>query len=488
MYKDWVDRLWRGCCAGRRDDLWSWLYVLVEMLDGTLPWRKSSADRGATQRVKEECVANPERLCSHVVMPGKPRANRMSSFSLSASYQSTSCRVFQRQHGDPLCTHAAGPLVNMSNHLMGLGFEDAPNYDFLHSCLDSLTDVHAVLPGSASAGSLMGSLDDDYPLPAATFALPAPSMPLRLAPATVAQPGSQTSTQTPDSIPSFAMSEPMNGHPRTDPGAAVQGRVTGAGFGFGLYSGDANGSAQHMFIADTPRSPPEETDLLYGDLPGISDAPPLPAGPPPAILPSPFLRMPKAMPAAQQATLSSQPAHDEAARGGQLRGACFVAQVLTMSVISSMLGTVPAYLVCRSVSAGVSASIDPLQKSDGGAATLPPLPSNQRLRCGPRMPMPCNLVPECDYRLHADLGCCTQRWLCVLSYMCALSTPVVPGTRRPVFGNSRSRAVAAQPAHSSVGMSETTVKELQKDTAASGELQLMPDMNEKTQMAPEAGP
>ena len=32
-----------GChlflCAGRRDDLWSWLYVLVEMMTGTLPWR-----------------------------------------------------------------------------------------------------------------------------------------------------------------------------------------------------------------------------------------------------------------------------------------------------------------------------------------------------------------------------------------------------------------------------------------------------------------
>jgi hypothetical protein len=24
---------------GRRDDLWSWLYIMVEMITGTLPWR-----------------------------------------------------------------------------------------------------------------------------------------------------------------------------------------------------------------------------------------------------------------------------------------------------------------------------------------------------------------------------------------------------------------------------------------------------------------
>ena len=178
-----------------------------------------------------------------------------------------------------------------------------------------------MLPTSSSAGSLMASLDDDYLLPAAVYALPAPSMPARFAPVSAAPPGSQASTQTPDSIPSFAMSEPMNGHDKPDGRAALQGHVIDSGFGIGLFPGNANGSAQHVFIADTPRSPPEETDLLYGDLPGISDAPPLPVGPPPAVLPSPFIRMPMAMPVAQPAILSSQSAHEDGARASQIRGA-----------------------------------------------------------------------------------------------------------------------------------------------------------------------
>ncbi len=177
-----------------------------------------------------------------------------------------------------------------------------------------------MLATSVSAGSLMGSLDDDYPLPAPAYSLPAASaLPARAALASSVQPGSQAWTHTPDSIPSFAMSEPMNGHHRADSGAVRSSQAIGAGFGIGMYSGDMNGCAQPVFIADTPRSPPEETDLLYGDLPGVSDAPPLPAGPPPALLPSPFIPMPKARPMAQSATLSSQAAQNGAARPGQPR-------------------------------------------------------------------------------------------------------------------------------------------------------------------------
>ncbi|KAL4529792.1 hypothetical protein Ndes2526B_g04583 [Nannochloris sp. 'desiccata'] len=69
---------------GRRDDLWSWFYVLVEMIEGTLPWRVDRGEiTGATttpaaaaatlgnltakesvEERKKECISHPERLFS----------------------------------------------------------------------------------------------------------------------------------------------------------------------------------------------------------------------------------------------------------------------------------------------------------------------------------------------------------------------------------------------------------------------------------------
>ena len=57
--------------AGRRDDMWSWLYIVVEMLEGSLPWRTSSGDASAgsehspketAQRLKQEALENPHIL------------------------------------------------------------------------------------------------------------------------------------------------------------------------------------------------------------------------------------------------------------------------------------------------------------------------------------------------------------------------------------------------------------------------------------------
>ncbi|GFH32519.1 protein kinase domain-containing protein, partial [Haematococcus lacustris] len=61
----------------RRDDLWSWLYLVAELIEGTLPWRQEVAvgaggpaagqadvgtQRDAVAAVKQACVLNPDLL------------------------------------------------------------------------------------------------------------------------------------------------------------------------------------------------------------------------------------------------------------------------------------------------------------------------------------------------------------------------------------------------------------------------------------------
>lgn len=87
--------LYHSVVAGRRDDLWSWLYVLTEMLDGGLCWRigKDKAEGQAQDasrhlnpkhvdpdkqrqkdtalKMKRAALADPDLLTANVVLPGK---------------------------------------------------------------------------------------------------------------------------------------------------------------------------------------------------------------------------------------------------------------------------------------------------------------------------------------------------------------------------------------------------------------------------------
>jgi len=49
---------------GRRDDLMSFFFVIMELLNEQFPWRKSKDDREDIKKVKERCVLAPQ-ICFH---------------------------------------------------------------------------------------------------------------------------------------------------------------------------------------------------------------------------------------------------------------------------------------------------------------------------------------------------------------------------------------------------------------------------------------
>lgn len=80
---------------GRHDDLWSLFYMLVEFLNGALPWRKVK-DKDEVGRMKED--TSPERL-----LDGCP-----------------------------------SELLEFAKHLEKLAYPDDPDYEFLNKCLKSV--------------------------------------------------------------------------------------------------------------------------------------------------------------------------------------------------------------------------------------------------------------------------------------------------------------------------------------------------------------
>lgn len=94
---------------GRRDDLWSWLYMIVELLTGTLPWRvtkerstrKDWGDKVLQRKMK--CRENPEELMAPLALP-------------------------------------IG-LLKICKHLDSLEFGDSPNYEVIKHALNSLSGL-----------------------------------------------------------------------------------------------------------------------------------------------------------------------------------------------------------------------------------------------------------------------------------------------------------------------------------------------------------
>ncbi|DBA79844.1 TPA: hypothetical protein ACH3X2_007681 [Trebouxia sp. C0005] len=247
---------------GRRDDLWSWLYVLVEMLDGGLCWRigKDKADR----RVED--------------------ASRHHSKHMDAEKQKKKEIALKRKRAaltdpDLLTANVVLPdaLKVISSYLSTLDFADEPDYDRLRADLTSMPDAYPALKHPQAQGQT--SQTSSYaPTPAASPHAsqgPIPSMPY--------PPAHPSHGSAPVQYPEAAWGSAQTPYESgvLQPGATWQqgyssnGHVTGSPR---EYAGDDKGSwdpiqhqhwhtnvhAQHngyasaAAIPDTPMSPLEE--------------------------------------------------------------------------------------------------------------------------------------------------------------------------------------------------------------------------------------
>jgi hypothetical protein len=126
---------------GRRDDLWSWLYIMVEMITGTLPWR---SDEGRNrEQVRRHAHTAGSRHAECMVLP------RLSLCNCQAPFYERSLAVFpqvvrlkRESLADPSRLSAGmvlpAPLARASTHLASLSFEADPDYALLRQCLDDL--------------------------------------------------------------------------------------------------------------------------------------------------------------------------------------------------------------------------------------------------------------------------------------------------------------------------------------------------------------
>ncbi|GIL69426.1 hypothetical protein Vretifemale_360 [Volvox reticuliferus] len=116
---------------GRRDDLWSWLYCTIELLEGTLPWRtdlnKDPDSREAVLRVKQACIADPARYL-------RPVSGTCGAAAAAGS------------HHVMIQPFLLGPVQQLSNYIASLGFADAPDYGLMYGFLAQLPEG-SLMPG-----------------------------------------------------------------------------------------------------------------------------------------------------------------------------------------------------------------------------------------------------------------------------------------------------------------------------------------------------
>ncbi|KRY75103.1 Tau-tubulin kinase 1 [Trichinella pseudospiralis] len=95
-----------GMEQSRRDDIWSWYFMLLEITTGKFPWGDFSATHLKNKR-------------KHALVFGVKK---------------TECCSTAPQ----MAAGAPTEFMNIAGHILSLEYYDAPNYDFLHSCLKNL--------------------------------------------------------------------------------------------------------------------------------------------------------------------------------------------------------------------------------------------------------------------------------------------------------------------------------------------------------------
>ncbi|KRX22278.1 Tau-tubulin kinase 1 [Trichinella nelsoni] len=103
-----------GMEQSRRDDIWSWYFMLLEITIGTFPWG------------------------DFTVTPTRDKHRYASDFGVK---KSECCGTAQQ-----MAEGAPKEFIPIADHILSLEYYDPPNYSFLHSCLKNLMDRLKIQP------------------------------------------------------------------------------------------------------------------------------------------------------------------------------------------------------------------------------------------------------------------------------------------------------------------------------------------------------
>ncbi|KAK9862498.1 hypothetical protein WJX84_005089 [Apatococcus fuscideae] len=137
---------------GRRDDVWSWLYMLAEMLNGHLPWK--DAGKAATNG---RAAGSPEE---------QKQAEKQTVLEAKLACLADPSLLFT-------ITPLPEPIGQMSRYLETMEFEAEPDYQLLRQLLGSLSQFPCdAAAASAAAFQAQADFDSEGSFPASPASPP----------------------------------------------------------------------------------------------------------------------------------------------------------------------------------------------------------------------------------------------------------------------------------------------------------------------------